>query len=263
MITDRRAVRAPFLHPDQATSGDAGALIRRLEQFDALEGEARNALERIAGTASSVAARTDLIREGEAPEGIFILLDGMACRSKLRRGGPRQITAYLIPGDFCDLDLALRPRMDHTVSTISTCRVAHLDFASIQQLAVEAGNLVQTMRRATLVDDAILREWLLNVGARSAIQRIAHLFCELLTRFRAVGLAQGDSYELPISQLDLADTTGLSTVHVNRTLQDLRRQGLIEFRSRSLMIRNLPRLQALGEFDPSYLARWGPPSPPD
>jgi CRP-like cAMP-binding protein len=104
------------------------------------------------------------------------------------------------------------------------------------------------------VDDATLREWLLNIGSRSAIQRIAHLFCEMLTRFRAVGLAQGDCYELPISQLDLAETTGLSTVHVNRTLQELRRQGLIEFRSRSLMIRNLPHLQILGEFDPTYLS---------
>ena len=258
MIPDRRTVQVPFLRPDPSARSSAGTLIRRLEQFAPLEEAGRAALERLAGTASTVAARTDLIREGETPKGIFIILDGIACRSKLRRGGARQITAYLIPGDFCDLDLALRPRMDHTVSTISTCRVAHLDFSSIQRLSGEAGNLVQTMRRGTLVDDATLREWLLNIGSRSAIQRIAHLFCEMLTRFRAVGLAQGDGYELPISQLDLADTTGLSTVHVNRTLQELRRQGLIEFRSRSLMIRNLTNLQILAEFDPSYLSLQDP-----
>ena len=229
-------------------------LTRKLEGFGTLGAEDRAWLAQLCDGAFVVPARTDMIREGDVPNGLFVILDGMACRFKLRPSGARQITAYMIPGDFCDLDLALRPRMDQALSTLSTCRVVRLDAETIDRLTANPGNIVRAMRRATLVDDATLREWLVNVGSRSAIERIAHLFCELLMRFRAVGLAHGDSYDLPVSQLDLADTTGLSTVHVNRTLQELKRQGLIELRSRSLMIRDLPGLQSLGEFDPGYLS---------
>lgn len=258
MSEDQRPPRATSARAIQPTRSETNALIRRLERFEPLNQEALTLLRRTAETAFPVAARTDLIREGEVPEGIFIVFEGMACRCKLRAAGARQIIAYLIPGDFCDLDFSLRPRMDHTISTISACRVAHLDFATLQRLTGEAASIVRAMRMGTLVDDATAREWLVNIGSRTAIQRIAHLFCELLTRFRTIGLARGESYELPVSQLDLADTTGLSTVHVNRTLQELKRQGLIELRSRSLMICNLPRLQALGEFDPGYLSLGNP-----
>lgn len=254
MIMDGRRGRPGNLaHPNE-TQGEANTLVRKLERFEILGADDKAWLKRACEHAFSVAARTDLVREGDAPGGLFVILEGMACRLKLRSGGSRQITAYLIPGDFCDLDLALRPQMDHAISTLSSCRVVRLDFEAIHRLGSEASVIARAMRRSTLVDDATVREWLVNIGSRSAIQRIAHLFCELLVRFRAIGLAGGNSYELPVSQLDLAETTGLSTVHVNRTLQELKRLGLIEFRSRSLMIRDLPRLEALGEFDPGYLS---------
>ncbi|WP_244472665.1 Crp/Fnr family transcriptional regulator [Methylobacterium sp. Leaf89] len=129
-----------------------------------------------------------------------------------------------------------------------------MGFAPLGNLVREQATLVTTLRRANLVDDAILREWIVNLGSRSAIERIAHLFLELLMRLRAVGLARGDGYDLPVSQLDLADATGLASVHVNRTLQDLKRQGLIELRSRILTIRNVQRLTSLAGFDPRYLS---------
>lgn len=248
MSPDRRLGHAaPFLAPRDV-------LLRKLERFENLGAGDRTRLAQLAESAVVVPARTDLFREGDTPGGPFVILEGMACRFKLRSCGARQITAYMIPGDFCDLDLLLRPRMDHALATLSACRVVRLTPEAIDGLTAAFGSIARAMRRATLVDDATVREWLVNIGSRSAIQRIAHLFCELLTRFRAVGLAHGDSYELPVSQLDLADTTGLSTVHVNRTLQELKRQGLIELRSRSLMIRDLPGLQSLGEFDPRYLS---------
>lgn len=244
MIADRRPGHAASLPAPREV------LLRKLERFEILGAGDRAWVTKLAESAFVVPARTDLFREGDVPGGPFVILDGMACRFKLRSCGARQITAYMIPGDFCDLDLLLRPRMDHALATLSACRVVRLTPETID---ATSASIARAMRRATLVDDATLREWLVNIGSRSAIQRIAHLFCELLTRFRAVGLAHGDSYELPVSQLDLADTTGLSTVHVNRTLQELKRQGLIELRSRSLMIRDLPALQSLGEFDPRYL----------
>jgi CRP-like cAMP-binding protein len=254
MITDQRPGRTFPSFAAREAHSVPNALIRKLERFGTLGAEDRDWLRQISDAAYPVAARTDLVREGDVPEGLFMILEGMACRFKLRPCGARQITAYLIPGDFCDLDVALRPQMDHGISTLSACRVALLDLGTIRRLTENPKAITRAMRMATLVDDATLREWLVNVGSRSAIQRIAHLFCELLMRFRAIGLARGDSYELPVSQLDLADTTGLSTVHVNRTLQELKRQGLIELRSRSLMIRDLPGLQALGEFEAGYLS---------
>lgn len=229
-------------------------LIRKLERFGAVSAEDRAILTRLCVPVDPVGPRTEIAREGERPDGVFVLVEGMACRYKLRADGTRQILAYLVPGDFCDLDIGLLDRRDHAIASLSACRIARMDPAPLGDLVSQQPRLVTTLRRANLVDDATLREWLVNLGSRSAIERIAHLFLELLMRLRAVGLARGDGYDLPVSQLDLADTTGLSTVHVNRTLQELKRQGLIELRSRILMIRNVQRLTSLAGFDPRYLS---------
>jgi CRP-like cAMP-binding protein len=180
-------------------------------------------------------------------------MSGIACRHKLRASGARQIMAYLVPGDLCDLDVALLDTMDHTITTLSACTIVRIPPETAVDLLEKHPRIARSLRLAQLVDEATLREWLVNIGCRSAIERIAHLFCELLLRLRAVGLAGEDSYELPITQADLGDTTGLSNVHVNRVLQDLRRQGLIELRGKRLKILNLPRLKAMAEFKPNYL----------
>lgn len=229
-------------------------LIHKLEHFGTLTAEDRDILTSLCAETFPVGSRTEVARDGERPTGIFVLLDGMACRFKLRANGARQILAYMVPGDFCDLDIALLDRRDHAIASLSPCRFARIAFDPLQDLAQDRNHLIALMRRANLMDDAILREWLVNLGSRSAIERIAHLLLELLTRLRTVGLARSDGYDLPTSQIDLADTTGLSTVHVNRTLQDLKRQGLIELRSRVLTIRNIPCLTSLSGFDPAYLA---------
>ncbi len=161
--------------------------------------------------------------------------------------------AYLVPGDFCDLDVALLQRMDHTLATLSPCQVVRIDLDTISDLTKHHPSIAHALRLATLVDEATLREWLLNIGRRSAPERIAHLFCELLLRLEAVGRVSADSYDLPIRQDDLADTTGLSTVHVNRTLQHLRREGLIEFDGRRVKVVDLSRLKELSDFKSNYL----------
>jgi CRP-like cAMP-binding protein len=229
-------------------------LIRKLERFGPVSTEDRAILTRLCGAITLVGPRMEIVREGERPDGVHVLLEGMACRCKLRANGTRQILAYLVPGDFCDLDTGLLDRRDHAITSLSACRFTRMGFAPLGNLVREQATLVTTLRRANLVDDAILREWIVNLGSRSAIERIAHLFLELLMRLRAVGLARGEGYDLPVSQLDLADATGLASVHVNRTLQDLKRQGLIELRSRILTIRNVQRLTSLAGFDPRYLS---------
>jgi CRP-like cAMP-binding protein len=235
-------------------AGDASnPFIRKLEGFTALTDEDRAMLAQVSAHPRVVPPHTDLVREGDAPDGVFLVMSGIACRHKLRASGARQIMAYLMPGDLCDLDVALLDTMDHTITTLSACTIVRISPETASDLLENHPRVARSLRLTRLVDEATLREWLVNVGCRSAIERIAHLFCELLLRLRAVGLAGEDSYELPITQADLGDTTGLSNVHVNRVLQDLRRQGLIELRGKRLKILNLPRLKAMAEFKANYL----------
>ena len=238
---------------DRTAAGPRNPLIAKLEGFAALSEADRALLKRISSETRLVASHTDLVREGDKPDGVFLIMEGIACRYKHRASGARQIMAYLLPGDLCDLDVALLNRMDHTITTLSACRVAHIAPETVADILQHYPAVARALRMSTLVDEATLREWLMNVGRRTATERIAHLFCELLVRLRAVGLVTENSYALPLTQADLADTTGLSTVHVNRSLQELRRQGLIELKNRHLTILNLPRLRAVGEFQANYL----------
>jgi CRP-like cAMP-binding protein len=136
---------------------------------------------------------------------------------------------------------------------MSACRVVRLPVEVVRTLMEDHPAIARSLRLGTLVDEATLREWLVNVGCRSAIERIAHLFCELLVRLQVVGYASEDSYEFPITQLDLANTVGLSNVHVNRSLQELRRQGVIELKGRTLKILDRQRLKTIAEFNSKYL----------
>jgi CRP-like cAMP-binding protein len=175
-----------------------------------------------------------------------------ACRYKFTSDGRRQIMAYLVPGDFCDLHVFILKHMDHSIATLSPCTVVDIPRAHVLELT-ERPAIARALWWATLVDEATLREWLVNIGQREAAQRIAHLLCELLLRLRAVGLANGDSYELPITQAELGDTTGVSTVHVNRSLQALREAGLITLKAKYLVILDAKRLEKFSGFRANYL----------
>jgi len=238
---------------DQTASGSRNPLIAKLEGFTGLSEADRAILGRICAAPHAVPPHTDLAREGDKPEGVILILGGMACRHKALSNGARQISAYLLPGDLCDLDVALLARMDHTITTLSACQVVRIPPNTVADLMQLHPAIARALRMSTLVDEATLREWLLNVGRRSALERIAHLFCELLVRLREVGSAEEDSYALPLTEADLADTTGLSTVHVNRSLQELQRRGLIDLTNGQLKILNLSELRLVGGFQDTYL----------
>ena len=244
------AASAPEL---QLAEERGNPLIRKLEGFVTLSDADRAILERISAHTRTLGPRVDLIGEGDKPDGIFLVMEGMACRHKMRENGSRQIMAYLVPGDLGDLDVALLDTMDHTISTLSACRVVRIAPDTIAELMQHHPQIARGLRMSTLVDEATLREWLMNVGRRSALERIAHLFCELLVRLQVVGLVEANSFALPLTQVELAHTTGLSNVHANRSLQELRRQGLIELKSGRLTILNLPRLRKVAEFRSNYL----------
>lgn len=229
-----------------------GPFVRKLNALGFLQSADRAALAAIEAGAHDVPSGTDLIRDGGRAEGMIVVVEGYACRYKLRKNGRRQIIAYLVPGDVCDLGALGLDRMDHAIGTLSNCRIARVGPDVVSNLRRRPA-VAQALQTAARVDEARLRVWLVSLGCRSAVERLAHLFCELFVRLREVGLVNGNSYLLPVIQHDLADTTGMTPVHVNRSLGALRRDGLIARKGKHLTILDLPRLMAVGEFDPSYL----------
>ena len=226
-------------------------LARKLGNFTALSDEDHLLLDQVTANAERVGRQQDIAREGETPEYVRLILSGFACRYKVLPDGQRQIVAYLLPGDFCDVHVFILRAMDHSIATLSECTVVTIPRQAVLVLT-ERPTIARALWWSTLVDEATLREWLLNVGQRRAEVRIAHLLCELLMRLRTVGLAD-NSYALPITQPDLADTVGLSAVHVNRSLQTLRAQDLITFEKQTLVIPDVDRLFAFSGFNPNYL----------
>ena len=228
-------------------------LLRKLSNFTELSAEESAALVDCCKDVREVAAREDVIAQGDRTGGVKLVLEGFACRYKTLEDGRRQIVAYFVPGDLCDLRVFILKRMDHSIGAIAPSRVATLSPDNVMKLMHNYPTLTRALWWSTLVEEAIAREWIVNVGQRNALERTAHLFCELLYRFRAVGLNQGLSCTLPLTQVELAETLGLSSVHVNRTLQELRRRKLITLNGGTLTIQNLKALEKLSFFNPDYL----------
>jgi CRP-like cAMP-binding protein len=228
-------------------------LLRKLANFTALSAVECQAVVDSCGDVREVAAREDVIAQGDRTGGVKLLLEGFACRYKTLEDGRRQIVAYFVPGDLCDLRVFILKRMDHSIGAIAPSRIATIAPQNILNLLHTYPTLTTALWWSTLVEEAIAREWIVNVGQRNALERTAHLFCELLYRFRAVGLNEGLSCTLPLTQVELAETLGLSPVHVNRTLQELRRQKLITLDSGTLTIQDLHALEELSFFNADYL----------
>lgn len=228
-------------------------LILRLSQFQALSAEETRALESAAGPARLHRPHEDLIREGEGASHVGLLLSGFACGYRVLRDGRRQIVSYLLPGDLCDPRLLLVPVAAHTVSTLTTANIVPFAREALLVLIDRHPHLGRALCWLALQEERIAREWLVNVGQRTAIERLAHLLCEIFVRMRTVGLTDGGRCELPLTQVELADTLALSTVHINRTLQELRRQGLVSLSSGMLEIHDLTALQSVAMFTADYL----------
>ena len=232
-------------------------LIAKLEQFARLSDGDRRLLEDAARDVRRLEAHRDVIAEGDRPDHVHLLLEGWAVRYKVLPGGERAIMAYLIPGDLCDLHVALLDRMDHSIGTLTPARVAYIPRGTVGALMGRGDDLARALLWSTLVDEAILREWLVSMGRRPADKRVAHLVCEMLLRSRAVGLTDDDGFDLPLTQEELADTMGITPVHMNRTLQLLRQDGLITTEGRRVTVSDPGRLMELADFDPNYLHQEG------
>lgn len=228
-------------------------LLRKLSNFTKLSDEECAAVNECTQDVREFAAREDVISQGDRTGGVKLLLEGFACRYKVLEDGRRQIVAYFVPGDLCDLRVFILKRMDHSIGAVTASKVATISPESVLRLTNHYPSLTRALWWSTLVEEAIAREWIVNVGQRNALERMAHLFCELLYRFRAVGLNEDNSCTLPLTQVELAETLGLSSVHVNRTLQELRRQKLVTLANGTLTIEDLDALKEMSLFNPDYL----------
>lgn len=227
--------------------------LRKLRLRDTITAEEEAALRgTIVDTVVHPAGRT-VVRAGEELNYSTLLLDGLIGRYKDLKNGQRQITHVHVSGDFADLHGFSLRRLDHSLLALTPCTVARAAHSRLREITETMPHLTRVMWFSTNVDAAIHREWEVSLGRRSAVQRAAHLFCELHVRLGVVGLAEDNGYPLALSQAELAECLGLTPVHVNRVLRDLRERGLVEFRNGRVAFQDLPGLKKLAEFDPGYL----------
>jgi len=229
-------------------------LIRKLEHFVRLSATDRAVLDCAASErVRSFGPRVDIAREGDRPRDVHMILAGWACRYKQLEDGRRQIVSFFLPGDICDLNIFILREMDHSIGTITSVTVADLSREFFDEISSGFPRIATAFWWESLVNAAIQREWTMSLGQRTAAERMSHLLCEIFLRLRLAGLTREESCDFPLTQSDLADATGLSKVHVNRTLQELRSAELIVLKGKSLTIPNLERLMNEGLFNANYL----------
>lgn len=232
---------------------DANPLAAKLKAFVDLDEADCRALEELTQNARRYRAGETLIHDGDRPENVFLLLDGWAYRYKVVADGGRQIVAYLIPGDLCDPHVFILARMDHAIGLLSDARVAVIPRQAIIEATRRRPGLAQALWWSTLVDEAVLRHWLVNMGQRDAFDRIAHLFCEMWERMNQVDRTHGGSFTMPVTQEQLGDTMGLTPVHTNGVLQRMRGAGLISIEGKRVTIHDMAEMRRIADFDSEYL----------
>lgn len=226
---------------------------RKIMLRDALGNEEQQALIEAADQVLPFAPSQDLVTEGSRPIHSMLVAQGFTCRYRLSKDGNRLITAIHLPGDFVDLHSFLLKEMDHSVGALTECSIITFPHERLVKVTEQFPHLTRLLWLNTLLDGAIHREWLLGMGRLSAPQRTAHLLCELYARLRALGLASDCRFGLPITQASLADAIGISTVHINRVIQELRQRGLIAWDGGTVEILNWDKMADMAEFDELYL----------
>jgi CRP-like cAMP-binding protein len=229
-------------------------MVRKLSYRLKLDAEERNALLALPFTIKTLERNHYIVREHDKAAYSCVMLSGYSIRTKIVGMGGRQIVAIHMKGEMVDLQNSLLERADHSVQMLTAGKVAMIPREAIIQLTMERPRIGHAMWIDTLVDGSIFREWVANVGRRDARSRVAHLLCEFALRLKVAGLGEEDEYELPMTQEQIADATGLTSVHVNRTLKTLEREGLIDrVHPRAIEIGNWRSLAEAGDFDSNYL----------
>lgn len=227
-------------------------LTRTRARHDIDEDEER-AIRGLVAEARTIEARRTFIREGDKLDFSTLLLDGLMCRYKDLTNGQRQVTELHVPGDFADMHSFTLKRLDHNMQALTECVVGIVPHERIQRMTETHPRLARIYWFSTNLDAAIHREWEVSLGKRTAAERTAALFCEMHVRLGLVGMADPDGYRFPLTQTELAECLGITPIHLNRTLKELREAGLVELKNRHVSLLDLGRLRAMADFDESYL----------
>lgn len=231
----------------------SNAFIKHLSGYGLLGNEEISLLADACTNIRELPANFHLIREGDEPDPVFVILEGWACGYKMLPDGGRQIMSFMLPGDFCDIHIAVLEAIDHNIMTLTKARVASLPRIQMEALVQARPALTQAFWWSQLVDQSILRAWIVSMGRRKSVERVAHLMCELYIRMRNIGLATDDECQMPLTQLVLADALGLTPVHVNRVLKVLKTARVMELKRGSLKIIDSGKLAEIAGFDGNYL----------
>jgi CRP-like cAMP-binding protein len=234
-------------------------MVSKLEQWRALDVEDREALLALPYRIIKLRPQEYVVREGDRPQCSCLMLSGFSIRHKVAGNGGRQIFSIHMKGDLADLQNSLLGTADHNLQALTHVEAALIPVEAVQEIAFSRPAVGRAMWYDTLVDASIFREWTLNVGRRDARVRMAHMLCEFALRLETAGLGERCSYELPMTQEQLADALGLTSVHTNRTLMALAGDRLISRTQRSVQINDWPALSKVGDFDPAYLHLDGNP----
>ena len=241
-------------------------LTRKLECFSPLGMADKVLIAGLVAHPSIIDPHVDLMCEGQKGSNTYVVMAGFAQRYKSLPNGSRQILSLMLPGDFSEIDTDVVDATDYSIGTTTECRIVTVKRDDIASL-LEHPAIARALRWASLVDDSIARQSLVNIGRRTAELRLSHFLCELLVRLEMVGLVRDGTFDLPFTQADLADTLGISTVHVNRVLQRLRGKDLIATRNRSVKVLDVEGLKTFCAFNPNYLhlgarsGQWRPTLP--
>lgn len=233
----------------------ANRFIRKLSGFADLTAESTSALSAATAFPRKYAKKQDVIREGDRPGPMFVMLDGWACRYKILPNGTRQVMAFLMPGDACDLHVGMLAEMDHGIQSVTPARIAAIPRGEMDELMDRHPDFARAMYLAQLIDEGTLRAWIVSMGRRTSIERVAHLMCELYLRARSIDMVAEAALALPLSQIILADALGMTPVHINRVLKELRLAGAMELQRGSLNILDPRKLADIAGFDENYLHR--------
>lgn len=228
-------------------------LIAKLSRVMTLSLDDRVALQAMCREVRQVGPRRDIIRDGDRPDRVHLILKGWACRYKILKNGKRQITALLLPGDFCDLHVGMLDQMDHSIASLCATTFAYVDRTQFVELTRTRPAILRALWWATLVDEGVLRSWIVSLGVRSARERVAHLICELRERMSNIDLENNGQFAMPLTQPDIAEALGLTSIHTNRVIRQLLADKVLEIYRGQVNVIDQAALVRIADFDPSYL----------
>ena len=232
---------------------DENPLIAKLSRVMTLSLDDREALQAMCREVRQVGPRRDIIRDGDRPDRVHLVLKGWACRYKILKNGKRQITALLLPGDFCDLHVGMLDQMDHSIASLSATTFAYVDRAQFDELTRTRPAILRALWWAALVDEGVLRSWIVSLGVRSARERVAHLICELRERMNNIDCESNGQFAMPLTQPDMAEALGLTPIHINRVIRQLLADKVLEIHRGEVNVIDEAALIRIADFDPSYL----------